>query len=85
MSAKNPSTASCEDMIVTIDLPGEHMQNMDIKVCEKNLEVYSPNYALNLPLPQPVHPQKGNAKWDKDNEQLTITLTMDREFDFINF
>ncbi|EFA04053.2 dynein axonemal assembly factor 6 [Tribolium castaneum] len=85
MGAKTPSTSSCEDMVVTIDLPGEHMQNMDIKVLPKQLEVSSPNFSLNIPLPQPVHPQKGDAKWDKDRERLTVTLRMEREFDFVNF
>ncbi|XP_044266500.1 dynein axonemal assembly factor 6 [Tribolium madens] len=85
MGAKTPSTSSCEDMIVTIDLPGEHMQNMGIKVLTKQLEVTSPNFNLNIPLPQPVHPQKGDAKWDKEREKLTITLRMEREFDFVNF
>ncbi|RZB38734.1 uncharacterized protein BDFB_006908 [Asbolus verrucosus] len=85
MGAKTPATASCEDMIVTIDLPGEHMQNMDIKVLTQSLEVSSPNFSLKIPLPQLVHPQKGDAKWDKDEEKLTITLRMEREFDFVNF
>ncbi|KAJ3655159.1 hypothetical protein Zmor_014296 [Zophobas morio] len=85
MGAKTPATASCEDMIVTIDLPGQHVQNMDIKVHKNELVVYSPNFSVKIPLPHPVHPQKGDAKWDKEQEKLTVTLRMEREFDFINF
>lgn len=72
-------------MIISVYLPGEDRQNIDLKVTRERLDVISPNFRLGLPLPQPVDPQRGNAQWDKDTEKLIITLDMDREFDYINF
>ncbi|KAK5646646.1 hypothetical protein RI129_005110 [Pyrocoelia pectoralis] len=85
MSAKSTSTASCEDMILTIHLPEEDFRNIDLKITETCLKLVSPKYRLEVPLQQPVDPQRGNAQWDKDSEKLIVTLRMNREFDFINF
>ncbi|CAH1960265.1 unnamed protein product [Acanthoscelides obtectus] len=85
MGFKNPATASCEDMIITIDLPGENRQNMELKILKGKVNLVSPRYYLDLQLPHPVDPQRGNAKFDADNEKLTVTLRMDRELDFVNF
>lgn len=85
MGFKTPSTSSCEDMIVVVHMPGEHQKNMDLKILPQRLTLTSPKFHLDIPLPQPVDPQKGNAQFDKDTEKLTITLKMDRELDPINF
>lgn len=86
MSGKTPSTASCEEMIITINLPGEQSRSIDVKVTENHLNLLSPKYRLSVPLPHTVDPKNGNeAKWYPDEDQLKLTLTMDREFDFINF
>lgn len=85
MGMKNSTTASCEDMIITIELPGESRQNMDLKIKEDNLTLISPKFYLNLPLPHPVNPQKGSAKFDNDAGKLIVTLRMNREFDIVNF
>lgn len=85
MGAKNPSTASCESMTLTIYLPGEEHHNIDLKVTKERLDMTSTNYRLGIPLPHPVDPQLGDAKWDKEHEKLIVTLTMNREFDFVNF
>lgn len=81
---KNPTTASCEDMIITIELPGES-HHMDLKIKKETLHLVSPKFYLDLPLPHPVDPQKGNAKFHKDSEKLIVSLKMDREFDVLNF
>lgn len=85
MGNKGPATASCENMIVSVHMPGENRQNIDLKVTKERLDVVSPNFKLELPLPQPVDPQRGNAQWDKDTENLIVTLYLEREFDYINF
>ncbi|KAJ8939246.1 hypothetical protein NQ318_015204 [Aromia moschata] len=85
MGFKNPTTASCEDMIITIHLPEEKYKNMDLKIEKDKLNLVTPRFYLDLPLPQPVDPQKGNAQWNKDEEKLIVTLKMDREFDIVNF
>lgn len=85
MGNKSPATASCENMIVSVYLPGENIKNIDLKITKQHLDVVSPNFKLDLHLPQSVDPQRGNAQWDKDTEKLVITLVMVREFDYINF
>lgn len=85
MGGKSPATASCEDMVLSVYLPGENRQNIDLKVTAERVELVSPNFRLDLPLPQPVDPQLGNAQWDKEAEKLIITLKMKREFDYVNF
>lgn len=85
MGLKNPTTASCEDMIITVHMPEENHHNMDLKIVKDKLTLASPRFCLDLPLPHPVDPQRGNAQWDKDQEKLTITLRMDRDLDLVNF
>lgn len=79
-------TSSCEDMIITISLPGEQGRNSDVKLTKTHLKLNSPLYRLNIPLPQTIDPMKNNeAKWYPEEEKLKITLTMEREFDYVNF
>ncbi|KAI4464241.1 twister [Holotrichia oblita] len=85
MGGKTPGTASCENMIITVNLPGEKRQNVDLKITCERLELVSPRFRLNIPLPHPVDPQKGNAQFDTAQEKLVITLVLRREFDYINF
>lgn len=85
MGLKTPSTASCEDMVVRVDLPGEKRHNIDLKVLQTEIVVVSPNYFLKLPLPQPIDPQNGAAHWNSEESTLIITLRMDRELDVVNF
>ncbi|XP_030746660.1 protein PIH1D3 [Sitophilus oryzae] len=85
MGFKNPSTSSCENMVVTIDLPGESRQNVDLKVEKEKLILISPRFFLDIKLPQPVDPKKGNAQFDANEEKLIVTLIMDRELDLVNF
>ncbi|XP_018576801.1 protein PIH1D3 [Anoplophora glabripennis] len=85
MGFKSPTTASCEDMIITIHLPEEKHQNIDLKIVKDRLTLISPRFYLDLPLPHPVDPKRGNAQWYKDQENLTVTLRMDRELDLVNF
>ncbi|KAG5861911.1 hypothetical protein JTB14_019460 [Gonioctena quinquepunctata] len=85
MGFKNPTSSSCEDMIISIHLPGESHQNIDLKILKDSLTLVSPRFYLQLPLPHPVDPQKGNAKWDSESQKLIVTLRMDRELDLVNF
>jgi hypothetical protein len=40
---------------------------------------------LGLHLPHPVDDKSANAKWDPKESTLLVTMTMKREFDFVNF
>ncbi|XP_022900875.2 dynein axonemal assembly factor 6 [Onthophagus taurus] len=85
MGGKTPATSSCEEMILSVHLPGEKRQNVDVKITKERLNLISPNFKLDIPLPHPVDPQKGNAQFDSESEKLILTLFLDREFDFVNF
>lgn len=85
MSGKTQLTSSCEDMVITVELPGEKVTGIDVKITENQLELVSAQFRLSAPLPHPVNPKLGNAKWDPTTEKLILTLRMDREFDYINF
>ncbi|KAK2165945.1 hypothetical protein LSH36_44g12046 [Paralvinella palmiformis] len=85
MGNKTPSTASCEDMLVKIKLPGTKMADVKLDCKDTFLDCRSPKYKLGLHLPHSVDSKNGKAKWDSDTETLSVTLRMQREFDFINF
>lgn len=85
MGGKTTSTASCEDIVITVELPGEKRQNVDLKITRDKLDLTSPRFRLNIPLPHPVDPQQGTAEFDSAAENIKITLRMDREFDYVNF
>ncbi|XP_069698702.1 dynein axonemal assembly factor 6 [Periplaneta americana] len=83
LGAKTPGTASCEDLVVRVSLPGEARDQVHLAVKRRHLDVRSPRYRLALALPHPVDPDEGRAEW-RDG-QLWVVMRMRREFDFVNF
>lgn len=47
MGLKIPTSASCEDVIITIELPGESRQNIDLKIKQDNSTTTSQTFHLN--------------------------------------
>ncbi|ESO93666.1 hypothetical protein LOTGIDRAFT_182066 [Lottia gigantea] len=84
MGNKTNATSSCEAMVIKIQLPGTKMADVDLDVKPKYLDCRSPKYKLGLHLPHPVDDKSGKAEWDKKLEILKVTLTMKREYDFVN-
>ncbi|KOB73854.1 Uncharacterized protein OBRU01_10035 [Operophtera brumata] len=82
---KTPSSASCENLIVRIKMPGDKKENVDLAVTTDSVTVNSSRHSLTLPLPHGINPDQSKASWDTDQETLVLTLKLDREFDFINF
>ncbi|KAL5012124.1 hypothetical protein ScPMuIL_010675 [Solemya velum] len=86
MGNKNPATASCEDMVVKVELPGtSSMSDVQLDVKPKFLDCRTPAFKLGLHLPHPVDHKSGRAQWDKKTQTLVVTLRLSRDFDFINF
>ncbi|XP_074650805.1 dynein axonemal assembly factor 6-like isoform X2 [Tubulanus polymorphus] len=85
MGNKTPSTASCEDMVIKIKLPGTMAKEMDLDVKQKFLDLRTNKFKLGLHLPHSVDHKNGRAQWDADKQTLTVTLRMNREYDFANF
>ncbi|XP_048400334.1 protein PIH1D3 [Stegostoma tigrinum] len=85
MSRKDNSTACCEDMVIKIKLPDCKPADVTLDIKERFLALRSPDYKLGLHLPHSVDSKNGKARFNTDTQTLEITLTMKREFDFINF
>ncbi|XP_014283655.1 dynein axonemal assembly factor 6 [Halyomorpha halys] len=85
MSNKNPTSASCENLVITVTMKGESKTAIDCNVTRTNLDIRSPMYRLNLPLPHPIDPDSATAEWHCSSSQLIISLQMKREYDFMNF
>lgn len=85
LGRKTPATASCETMVLTMDLKGEKKVDIDLHITKQHLDLRSPLYRLSLPLPHPINPDKSSAEWIDAKSVLTVHLTLDREYDFANF
>ena len=83
MGGRTTGTASCEDMVVNVQLPGETQNQVNLEVTRQRLDVRSSRYRLSLPMPHPVDPESSRAEWL--NSVLIVTLRMQRELDFVNF
>ncbi|XP_063697542.1 LOW QUALITY PROTEIN: dynein axonemal assembly factor 6 [Culicoides brevitarsis] len=87
MSNKTPSTASCEDMILEIKLPGETatIDEMELTITENFLDLPVRKFKAKIALPHPVDPNKGKATYNAEYNLLKLVLRMNRELDFVNF
>ncbi|XP_078268188.1 dynein axonemal assembly factor 6 isoform X2 [Rhinoraja longicauda] len=85
MSRKDGSTACCEDMMIRIKVPGCKPAGLTLDVKERFLGLRSSVYKLGLHLPYPVDCKNGKADFHADTQTLEVTLTMRRDYDFINF
>lgn len=87
MGLKTPATASCEDMIIDIELTEETVgiDRMDLNLMEDSVDLKTPIYRLKLNLPHKVSPSKSRAQFDSDKKILKLILRLNREYDFVNF
>eukprot|EP00730_Choanoeca_flexa_P011341 TRINITY_DN2468_c0_g1_i2.p1 TRINITY_DN2468_c0_g1~~TRINITY_DN2468_c0_g1_i2.p1 ORF type:complete len:191 (+),score=25.26 TRINITY_DN2468_c0_g1_i2:87-659(+) len=83
MSNRNPSSASCEDIVIEVKLPQTAYREVVLDVNDRVLDVACPKYRLYLPLPHPVNSKQGAAQWLAKQEILRITLPLNRELEFI--
>lgn len=79
MGDVDPSSSSCDGMVVKIVLPGQQFQELDLDVKEHSVEVTSPEYRLATYLPHKVDHKSGKAKWDPKASTLSITLPIIRD------
>ncbi|XP_075161381.1 dynein axonemal assembly factor 6-like [Haematobia irritans] len=87
MGNRTNASASCEDLILEIFLPGDSTpaDKMSLSITATQLDLATPMYCLKLPLTQRVNVDRCRAKYDKDLEKLILTLRLQRELDFVNF
>ncbi|KAL5281302.1 PIH1D3 family protein [Megaselia abdita] len=63
MGNKTSSTISCEDIIISIELPEETVpvEQMDLDITENEIDLQTPIYRLKIPLVHGIDPDLGNA------------------------
>ncbi|XP_015608858.1 protein PIH1D3 [Cephus cinctus] len=85
MNYKTPGSASCEWITVSIKLPGETRDKVELNVESDSLDIRSPKYRLHLLTPHAVEPNQSSAKWHVESSTLEVTLRLTRELDTVNF
>merc|ERR1719281_1914187 len=61
----DPSSDRCQELLVKIWLPDTQLKDISLDVLEDRILLQAPKFRLNLPLPDKVKKDSGNAKWDK--------------------
>lgn len=83
LSDRDISSDHCEGLLVTLELPGCKLKDIDLDILPNRLLLQAPKFRLNLPLPHPVDKEAGKAKWDKDKEQLRVELVINRNIQYV--
>ncbi|EGD81525.1 hypothetical protein PTSG_02244 [Salpingoeca rosetta] len=83
MSGRNPSSHSCNEIVVVVELPAHDVKHVDLQVKRESMNVLTPTHRLNLTLPHPVDDKNGKAQWIADKQQLRVTLPVKRDYDFL--
>ena len=71
---KSPASADCTHITIKIHFPGSSMKDLDLDVTKSRIKAESKTHRLFTYLPVTVDKDKGNAKFDKAKEVLTVTL-----------
>lgn len=85
MGYRNPSTACADNLIVRVwlkdTLSAKHIQ---LQLKSQLVDCRTESQRLTLSLPHPIDDQNGKAKFDVDTGLLTLTLPLNREYDFLH-
>merc|ERR1712060_291111 len=73
----DPSSDRGQELLVKIWLPDTQLKDISLDVLEDRLLLQAPQHRLNVALPQRVKKDSGNAKWDKLNGLLSVTVPID--------
>ncbi|KAH7285411.1 hypothetical protein KP509_33G026900 [Ceratopteris richardii] len=80
MSDKDPSSLSCDIMILRVKLPQtESVSDIQLDVKATHVKLSTNIYFLPLYLPHRIKHERSTAKWDAGMETLLITMPIDRE------
>ena len=78
IDGKDPGSHCCEDLIVTVMLPGvKAMAEISLDVTKNTLRASTPQHKLAMYLPHTVRDKDGSAQWDSDKCELRLTLPID--------
>mmetsp|Transcript_33443 Transcript_33443/g.99571 ORF Transcript_33443/g.99571 Transcript_33443/m.99571 type:complete len:84 (-) Transcript_33443:266-517(-) len=83
MSGKDESSASCEDIVLRVELPGvSGAGELDLDVKPSYVKLSHAKYKLSVYLPHNVDSDKGKAKFCAKSQVLSVTLPIVREDPF---
>lgn len=74
LSEKDPSSNSCDQLIMKVYLPNTNLKEIGLEVREQSLHLTTPQYLLNHILQYKVFKDKTEAKWDKNKGLLQLTF-----------
>ena len=74
LSDKDPSSNSCDQLLMKVKLPHTNLKEIGIEVKEQSVHLTTPQYLLNHILQYPVYKDKTEAKWDKNKSILLLTF-----------
>ncbi|MEW5318797.1 MAG: hypothetical protein WDW38_009984 [Sanguina aurantia] len=79
MGDKDPSSNSCEDLVLRVELPGiNSASEVDLDVKPTFVKLSSSKYKLSVYLPHTVDADRGKAQWDSSKHLLSLTLRIIR-------
>ena len=84
MSGRDPSSMSCEDLVVKVFLPNTKFASVQLEVTPTQMLVSAPQFLLELDLPQKVDDKQGNAKWLASSSVLEVVLPIVRGEEFFH-
>lgn len=71
---KDPGSRSCEDLVLTISLPGtSSLAELDLDVTNQKVRLRSHVYKLSVYLPHRIDSTNGKAEWDAGKQTLRVT------------
>merc|ERR1719499_716120 len=78
MQEMDPSSDSCQELLIKIWLPETQLKDISVDVLEDRVLLQAPKYRMNVALPHRVRKDSGNAKWDKLAGILHVTIPVDQ-------
>eukprot|EP00929_Paragymnodinium_shiwhaense_P113558 TRINITY_DN8183_c0_g1_i1.p1 TRINITY_DN8183_c0_g1~~TRINITY_DN8183_c0_g1_i1.p1 ORF type:complete len:201 (+),score=57.52 TRINITY_DN8183_c0_g1_i1:89-691(+) len=78
----DPSSDHCNELLVKIWLPETELRDISLDVLEDRILLQAPKHRLNLPLPNKVKKDSGNAKWDKLKGLLSVVIPIDMKIKY---
>jgi dynein assembly factor 6, axonemal len=76
---KDPSSTSCEMMVIKVKLPGERLADIDLQLKPQAIEIRSPRFKLATYLPHRVAHGSGKAKWLAASSTLQVQVPIQRK------
>eukprot|EP00933_Yihiella_yeosuensis_P036431 TRINITY_DN3017_c3_g1_i1.p1 TRINITY_DN3017_c3_g1~~TRINITY_DN3017_c3_g1_i1.p1 ORF type:complete len:234 (+),score=67.73 TRINITY_DN3017_c3_g1_i1:106-702(+) len=80
----DPSSDRCQELLVKIWLPDTALKDISLDVLEDRVLLQAPKHRLNLALPHKVKKDSGNAKWDKLQGLLSVTIPVDMKVKYFS-